>query len=219
MKVMLVWSYQSSKGIRTVFTSEFLPADQALSVAADLEKTGRTKDLTFVDEQDLSWTKKEFIRLTEEIAEEPHDVTAFFDGSFDVETYRAGAGAAIYYIQNDHKYRIRSNLELDEMISNNEAEYAAFWFLLQELEALGVKGQQVIFKGDSQVVLKQLAGEWPCYEESFVKWLDRIENKLSELRIKAFYSPISRKDNEEADQLASQALNHIPVKSQLKLKG
>ncbi|MFY4776050.1 reverse transcriptase-like protein [Metabacillus sp. RGM 3146] len=219
MKVMLVWSYQSSKGIRTVFTSEYLHADQAILLAADLEKTGRTKDIVFVDEQELSWTKKEFIRLTEEIAEEPHDVTAFFDGSFDLETLRAGAGAAIYYTQNNQKYRIRANQELDEMTSNNEAEYAAFWFLLQELEKLGVKGQQVEFRGDSQVVLKQLAGEWPCYEESFVKWLDRIENKLADLHIQASFFPLSRKDNEEADQLASQAMNHIPVKSQLKLKG
>lgn len=219
MKAMLEWIYQGPKGIKTTFTSEYMPAEEAMMLAKDIEKTGRAKEIAFIDEQNLKWTKKEYLKLKEEIASEPHDITAYFDGSFDLQSMQGGAGAAVYYSQNGKKMRIRANAVLTDMTSNNEAEYASFWFLLLELEALGAKGQQVQFKGDSQVVLKQLAGEWPCYEETFQIWLDRIDKKLIEMRIQPVYRPINRKENEEADQLAGQALQKIPIRSQIQLKG
>ena len=104
------------------------------------------------------------------------------------------------------------------MESNNEAEYAAFWLLLQELEALGVHHIEVTFKGDSQVVLNQLSGDWPVYEDEFIRWIDRIEDKMKKLGIKPIYEPISRKLNKECDQLALQALNGVDIDSRLEMK-
>lgn len=138
---------------------------------------------------------------------------AYFDGGYEHDTLLAGLGVVIYFKQNNQSYRIRRNSRLQEIESNNEAEYAAFYYLIQELEELGVHHIPVTFRGDSQVVLNQLAGEWPCFEEEFNRYLDRIEDKMQELGIRPVYEPISRKENEEADQLATQALQGIPIAS------
>jgi ribonuclease HI len=217
VKVWIEWTYKTTKNITITLTSEIMPAKQALMVANDFLKTGRTKDLVFYDEQHTKWTKKEFEKLLEEIVEEPHDIEVFFDGGFDLDTKKAGAGVVIYYTRNNQNFRIRENTVLQELDSNNEAEYAAFWQAVLRLEELGVQNIGVQFKGDSQVVLNQLSGEWPCFEDEFNKWLDRIEEKVKQLGIHPKYTPISRKENKEADQLASQALQGTMVSSHLNL--
>lgn len=151
------------------------------------------------------------------VKEEPSDVTAYFDGGFDKQTKECGLGAVIYYTLGDHKLRMRMNEKVAEIDSNNEAEYAAFSFLVSALEELGITRQTVTFKGDSQVVLNQLSGEWPCYEEKFSRWLDKIEKQLSKLKIRPNYVPVSRKQNSEADQLATQAIKNIKIRSNLEL--
>ncbi|MFD1738444.1 ribonuclease H family protein [Bacillus salitolerans] len=217
MNVYMEWTYKTTKNVEIVLTSDLVPAKQALIIANDFMKTGRTKELYFYDENDTKWSKKEFEKLLEEIVEEPHDIEVYFDGGYDVDSQKAGVGIVIYYSRNNQDFRIRSNNVLDQLDSNNEAEYAAFWEAVLQLEELGVQNISVHFKGDSQVVLNQLSGEWPCFEDEFTKWLDRIEEKIKNLGIKPKYSAISRKENKEADQLASQALQGIEVTSHLNL--
>ncbi|WP_456278650.1 reverse transcriptase-like protein [Bacillus sp. AK128] len=215
MNVWIEWKYKTAKNQEITLTTETIPAKKALLISEDFLKTGRTKDLVFYDEQHTMWTKKEFEKLLKEVEEEPHHIEVFFDGGYDLETKKAGAGIAIYYTKNNQDYRIRENSVLDELDNNNEAEYAAFWNGVLRLEELGVRNIGVHFKGDSQVVLNQLSGEWPCFEDEFNRWLDRIEEKLKELGIKPTYTAISRKENREADQLATQALQGVMVSSHL----
>jgi ribonuclease HI len=216
MKFQIEWHYKF-KGREVPFLSEYTDAKEALSIVEDLEKTGRTKEIFLMDEQRNKWTVKEAKKLVQKVETEPHDIVAYFDGGFDLGTGTAGVGAAIYYEQNNQKYRIRQNARLEQLNSNNEAEYAAFYYVLQQLELLGVSKAPIVFRGDSQVVLKQLAGEWPCFEEEFNRWLDRIEEKLDELKIHPIYEPISRKQNQEADQLATQALQGMEIASHKQL--
>lgn len=213
MNFQIEWHYKSSKYKQLIFTSDFTDANEALMIVGDLEKTGRTKEIFLLDEQQQKWTVKEAKKLLQEVQTEPHDIVAYFDGGYEHDTLLAGLGVVIYFKQNNNSYRIRRNSRLQEIESNNEAEYAAFYYLIQELEELGVHHIPVTFRGDSQVVLNQLAGEWPCFEEEFNRYLDRIEDKMQELGIRPVYEPISRKENEEADQLATQALQGIPIAS------
>jgi ribonuclease HI len=217
VNVVIQWKYVSPKKQEIVLTSDLLPAEKALMIAEDFEKTGRVKELLFIDEQQTSWTKKELTKLLKELETEPHDIVAYFDGGFDKQTQKAGVGTVIYYKQNHQRYRLRANQMLDEIESNNEAEYAAFWFTVQKLEELGVHHLPVTFRGDSQVVLNQLSGEWPCFEDNYNAWLDRIEAKLAKLGINAIFELISRKQNSEADKLATQALENILITSTLEL--
>jgi ribonuclease HI len=218
MNVRIELTYQTPKGTETTFTSDEMRAGKAMLIAEDLEKTGRTKNLIFIDGYENTWTLKELKEYMKGIQTEPHNVTVYFDGGFDIETRRSGLGCAIYYEQNGKAFRLRKNALIEEIDTNNEAEYAAFNLGLQELELLGVHHLPVTFVGDSQVVINQLNGEWPVFEEELSKWADRIENKLMELGINPDYELISRKRNREADHLATQALKEIEITSTIELK-
>ena len=62
---------------KTIFRSEEMSAAQALLIAEDLEKTGRTKSVTFIDLYDSSWTVKEMKGYLKGIETEPHNITVY----------------------------------------------------------------------------------------------------------------------------------------------
>ena len=211
MNVLIEWIYRLSRGSETVFRSEEMPAAQALVIAEDLERTGRTKSVTFVDRFDSTWSVKEMKGYLKGIETEPHNITVYFDGGFDRETSTSGMGCVIYYEQSGKSYRLRRNAPSAELASNNEAEYASLYLCLQELELLNVHHLPVQFIGDSQVVINQLTEEWPTFENVLSGWADRIEEKLKELGIQPEYKLVQRKLNSEADRLATQALNGVSI--------
>ncbi|MBM7646297.1 ribonuclease HI [Scopulibacillus daqui] len=213
MNVRMELTYKTPKGIEAEFSSNEMNIEEALLIAEDVQKTGRAKHLTFIDENARSWTIKELKKFAEGIQTEPYHVSVYFDGGFNRETRKSGLGCAVYYEQNGKTYRVRKNALVDELESNNEAEYAALDLALKELERLGVHHLPVRVIGDSQVVIHQLNGEWPCYEESLSRWADRIESRMEKLGITPDYQSVSRKENREADQLASQALKGTDIMS------
>lgn len=211
MKVRIELTYKTPKGLQTTFSSDEMGAALAIVLADDLERTGRTKKLLFIDSLENTWTLKELKKYMEGVQTEPHNITVYFDGGFDLKTNKSGLGCAIYYEQNNKSFRLRKNASVRELVNNNEAEYAAFHLGLRELELLGVHHLPVTFVGDSKVVINQLNGEWPCYEAELSKWIDRIESHLKDLGITPEYEVVSRKQNREADHLASQALIEIEI--------
>jgi ribonuclease HI len=217
MKVRIELSYKTPKGTETTFTSDEMRAAHAILIAEDLMKTGRVKQLTFVDSHENSWTMKELKKFMEGIQTEPHNVKVYFDGGFDLKDKNSGLGCVIYYEQNNKAYRLRRNALVQELNTNNEAEYAALHLGLQELDLLGVHHLPVTFVGDSKVVINQLNGEWPCYEAELSEWIDRIEAKFEKMGITPDYEIVSRKLNREADHLASQALSGTDITSTMEL--
>lgn len=213
MKVHIEVTYKTSKGAEAVFTSESLQGAHALLIAEDFERTGRVKSIKFVDMYEQEWGLKKLKEYMKEYETEPHNITVYFDGGFDLGTKMAGLGCVVYYEQNGKSYRLRKNAKVEELESNNEAEYAALHLALQEVEALGVHHMPITIIGDSRVVIHQLLDEWPCYEESLSSWADRIEEKLKSLNIQPEYKAVSRKKNQEPDRLATQALKGVEVSS------
>ncbi|MCP3026478.1 ribonuclease H family protein [Halobacillus sp. A5] len=213
MKVRIELLYKTPKRTETNFTSEVMPAGQAVLMAEDLEKTGRAKTITFIDEAERSWNLKELKQYMKGIETEPHNIKIYFDGGFDHASRRSGLGCVVYYEQNGKSLRLRKNAQVDELNSNNEAEYAALHLALKELELLGVHHLPVQVVGDSQVVINQLKGEWPCLESDLSDWADWIEDKMKEMGIQPEYALVSRKSNREADRLATQALQDIEITS------
>lgn len=218
LKIRMEISYKTPKGQETQLFADELKAEKAILITEDLMKIGRLKDVTFMDSEDRTWSLKELKKFLKGIETEPHDITIYFDGGFDQETKNSGLGCVIYYKQNKKNYRIRKNALLQELDTNNEAEYAALYLGLDELDVLGVHHLPVRFVGDSQVVINQLNGEWPCYEEVLSKWADRIEARLEKMGIRPEYVAISRKKNQEADHLASQALEGKIISSRIELE-
>jgi ribonuclease HI len=217
MKYKLEWKYKLKGNESVLFTSDWLQSELAISVGDDLEKSGKAKEILYYDEMGTSWTLKEIKKLSEEIETEPHDVVIYFDGGHNVARNEGGLGVVIYYKQGKKKFRIRANERIEEMETNNEAEYAALHFALSILEELGVHHLPCDIKGDSQVVIKQLEGAWPCYEENLNRWLDRIEEKIEELGIDPRFTSLPRNENKEADKLASQALEGKMINSKMQI--
>ena len=212
VKIRLEWKYRSVKGAETVFRSDEMPAAQGVQIAEDLERTKRVKELVFIDSFDDSvWTMKEMKAYLKSIETEPHDITVYFDGGFDIANNNSGLGCVIYYSQSGKSYRLRQNEWIDGLVSNNEAEYAALYLCLQELEFLEVRNMSVSFSGDSKIVINGMRGEWPVVETVLVRWAERIQAKLDQLGIQPEYFLLPRKDNFEADRLATQALNGIKI--------
>jgi ribonuclease HI len=206
MKYKLEWKYKIKGNEKVQVSTEWVSGEVALQMGEELEKQGNITELFFYDEIGTSWILKELKKLVVEIEEDPHEMIVYFDGGFQKETNKAGLGAVVFFKQGKKKYRIRANECFDELESNNEAEYAALYYALNIIEDIGVQHIPCEFRGDSQGVLKQLEGEWPCYEEVLNRWLDRIEEKIKGLGIKPKFTVIPRKDNKEADKLATQAL-------------
>ena len=218
MNIRIEWTYLHPKKTEsTLFSSEWMTIEAAMAIANDLEKLGRIKSLTFFDEHDSTWTMKELKRYLQSLEDEPHELIAYFDGGFDIQEKTAGLGAVIYYKQSGKRYRLRHNRKIDLIGSNNEAEYAALMLVLEQIEQLNVTHQSVKIYGDSLVVINQMNDEWPCYEEDLLAWIGRIEQKAKELGLTLIFESISRKDNREADQLASQALQGVEIDSKLEI--
>lgn len=211
MNIQIEWTCKAAKGAEAVFRSEEMPAGKGLIIAEDLERTGRTKRIIFTDRFDSTWTVKELKGYLKGIETEPHNISVYFDGGYDLATGTAGLGCVIYYEQNGKSYRLRRNAAASGLVSNNEAEYAAMHLSLQELDLLGVHHLPVRFTGDSNVVIKHLDGEWPVLEGDLAGWADRIEKKIKALGIQPEYELVGRKANAEADRLATQALNGIEI--------
>jgi len=218
MKITIEWTYKTKNGVETVFRSDEMPAAHALTIGEDLEKTGRAKKIEFIDQHNSTWLPKELKKYIKEMDTEPHNVRVFFDGGYDIQTKNAGLGIAIYYEQNGKSYRLRRNAPASGLNSNNEAEYAALHLAIVELDLLDVHHQTVQFIGDSQVVINQMSGEWPAYEKDLASWADRIDEKLNELGITPEFELVPRKENSEADRLATQSLQGVGITGQIELQ-
>lgn len=217
MKYKLEYKYTIKKSTSVYFTSDWMTSETAIHIGEDIVKTNKGTELQYYDEIGTAWNLKELIKLTEEIEEEPHDFLIYFDGGYDINTKTAGIGVVLFFHQGKKKYRLRANEVFHELNSNNEAEYAALYHAFNLLEELEVTGVSCELRGDSQVVLKQLAGEWPCYEAELNSWLDRIEDKIKNLKVKCHFNPINRNDNKEADKLATQALQGKRIFSKMQI--
>jgi ribonuclease HI len=219
MKIRLEIFYKPKNGTNEYeLTTDFFPVQEALFLSEDLEKTGRIAKINFIDQTDASWLKKHLKKYLESLKEEPHNILIYFDGGFNEEERLSGVGVAIYYEQNEKYFRLRKNERLEQLSSNNEAEFAALWTAMNELERLGVHHLPVVVKGDSLVVINQAKGEWPCYEPEHIRWLDKIEAKIKALGLEVSFEAVNRAENKEADQLASQALleTYIDATSEVK---
>lgn len=100
---------------------------------------------------------------------------------------------------------------LGENMTNNEAEYQAVIFALQKFKALFgkqlVKNTDIEIKSDSELLVKQLAGEYKVLEPKIQSlflmiWNLRVDFKKVRLTL------IRREKNKEADELVNEALDN-----------
>ena len=100
--------------------------------------------------------------------------------------------------------------KLEEISTNNEAEYEAVIFGLKKLKQLfgkeKTKGLAVEFRVDSELIASQLSGEYKVSEERMQLLFMKVWNLKFDFG-KITFKSIPRGENRRADELVNQALD------------
>ena len=94
--------------------------------------------------------------------------------------------------------------------TNNEAEYSAVIFALKKIKQLigkeKIKRMEIEVKADSELLIKQLNGEYKIKEKNLILLFIEIWNlKIDFNKIK--FTHIPREENKQADLLVNKELN------------
>lgn len=90
--------------------------------------------------------------------------------------------------------------------TNNQAEYEAVFFGLKIAKNYG-KIKKINFYLDSELVVRQLRGEYKIKNESLGSWLIKIRNEIIKRDLKVSFYHIPRSRNHQADRLVNQAID------------
>ncbi|MDO8486600.1 MAG: ribonuclease HI family protein [Candidatus Staskawiczbacteria bacterium] len=100
---------------------------------------------------------------------------------------------------------------LGDNLTNNEAEYSAVIFALKKFKALFGKSiakiSEVEIKSDSELLVKQMNGEYKLLDEKIQKFFIEIWNLKMDFKGVKFKT-ISREKNKEADRMVNEALDN-----------
>jgi ribonuclease HI len=92
-------------------------------------------------------------------------------------------------------------------MTNNIAEYTGLRRALESLDALVAlpADAMLVIRGDSQLVVKQLAGEWRCNHAHLIELRDRCRELLTRIGCQWRAEWIPREENAAADALTGEA--------------
>lgn len=93
-----------------------------------------------------------------------------------------------------------------DYLTNNLVEWQALYQGLSHALKQGFGGENITLKGDSQLVIKQMTGEYRCKKDDLRIWFDK-SNQIADRLGKVRFEHIPREDNLLADSLANEALN------------
>ena len=132
------------------------------------------------------------------------DITTFkmnFDGCSKGNPGNSGAGAVIYNNLNNEIWN--NSVYVGDNTTNNVAEYLGCILGLEQCVNLEIKN--LIIEGDSQLIIKQLLGEYKVKSETMIPLYEKATTLLKffdNIEIKHVY----RKFNKRADELSNLGL-------------
>jgi ribonuclease HI len=121
--------------------------------------------------------------------------------------------AAIGVVIKENGETVKTMAKDIGIATNNVAEYSALIFALQE--ALVQKVDEVSVKTDSELVYKQLIGEYQIKHDQLKLFFDQIQQLLKGFKVFKIQH-VPREQNKEADKLAQKAVIKI-AKEQAKV--
>jgi ribonuclease HI len=133
---------------------------------------------------------------------EPHWML-FFDGSTCHQVGRAGV-----VLIDPNGDQVKYMVHLEFKATNNMAEYEALIFGLSATLSLGIR--QLLVKGDSQLIIKQVCGECSCNVPKLAAYLLHVRNLEKDFTTLELQH-VPRADNSEADELFVRASTWAPV--------
>jgi len=126
--------------------------------------------------------------------------TVAFDGASRGNPGRSAAA----YVLRDEDGVVKREGEVIGEATNNEAEYAALLRGLVEVRELGYSVVEAV--GDSELVVRQVGGDWRCRADNLKPLRDEVlevAESFDEFGIRH----VPREENTEADVLANEALD------------
>lgn len=124
----------------------------------------------------------------------------YFDGCSKGNPGLSGAGSVIY--KNGDEIWANSYFVSDDS-TNNVAEY--FGLIRGLKRAIKMKIKNIIVKGDSQLIIKQMTGQYQVRSESMIE-LYNIAKELEMQFETISYLHVYRKYNKRADQLSNEGI-------------
>ncbi|MCO5550904.1 hypothetical protein L7F22_004398 [Adiantum nelumboides] len=132
----------------------------------------------------------------------------YFDGAYKQKVDKASVGISI---QDKNGQKVfGKGLLLENTHSNNEAEYVALALGLEWCVSMGIKRLNVF--GDALLLIKQVYGTWACRNQSLVPRLRRVKELMKRFEAIQLYH-VPKKENQEADALASEQLQEVIVEA------
>jgi ribonuclease HI len=104
--------------------------------------------------------------------------------------------------------QVKYMVHLEFKATNNMAEYEALIFSLSTTLSLGIR--QLLVKGDSQLIIKQVRGECSCNEPRLAAYLlhvRKLEKDFAALELQH----VPRANNSVADELSKRASTWAPA--------
>jgi len=99
---------------------------------------------------------------------------------------------------------------LGDNLTNNEAEYMAVIFALKKFKSLFGKAvaevSEVEIRSDSELLVKQMNGEYKLLDEKIQKFFIEIWNLKMDFKLVKFKA-IPREKNKEADRMVNETLD------------
>jgi ribonuclease HI len=127
-------------------------------------------------------------------------ITVYFDG-LCYPRNPCGVAAYGYLVYRDGALIHRGFRAVGEGkgMTNNVAEYEGLMGAAQWLKDEGIE-EKIVIKGDSQLVIRQMKGEWKINSATSKKYVPAIRRLLEGKDVS--FSWVPREENEEADKLS-----------------
>lgn len=141
---------------------------------------------------------------------------AYFDGACDPRN-PGGTGSwgfVIYDRAGDRDDKIAEGcgiMRARPTMTNNVAEYAAAGAAVKAALDTG-RCPELLVCGDSQLVVRQMTGEWSVKGGAYVPVHDRLVALIERCPFKVYWHWIPREDNGEADALSLRALADVGIR-------
>jgi RecQ family ATP-dependent DNA helicase len=136
-----------------------------------------------------------------EIDKKSDKYTLYFDGASKGNPGLAGAGAIIYDNNKKDMWNLSMFVGINE--TNNTAEYNGL--ILGLTKAIEMKINNLVVKGDSELIIKQMTGEYKVSAPN-LKYLFNSAKELEKKISNICYKHIYREKNTVADRLANEGL-------------
>ena len=118
-----------------------------------------------------------------------------------------GPAAIGVVIKDGGKTVTEVKIFLGERQTNNWAEYEALILALQEAKKRGLAGREIEVRMDSELIVRQMAGEYQVKEETLWPQYMKVHNLLVAHFPKYRFVHVRREENKEADRLVNEAID------------